>query len=399
MDVRQRSSSGAGPGPGTFLMALAAGIASLGNRVDAEQPPFAHGAPVEVGPGSGEIFLADIDGDGHLDLVTKHLLQRRLVVFAGDGRGQFAPLAGASVDFGFQPGAVTLGDVDGDVDLDLIVAWKDPANEYVEVRINDGVGSYRSVGARVITGASFAFYKPSVRVMDINGDRRPDIVAANGRRNRIDVLLGDGGGAFALGPGLTLPAGYDRYSSALADVDGDGHADLATAMSGATGTAGGRDVIALLVGDGRGGFRDTTITMPPTLPEPRLLALVDINGDQRNDLVLGHGDQGRVSVVLNLGQGRFSHAPGSPYAIPDEGFAVTAADVNRDGRPDLLAATVTAVSVLLGDGRTFDPAFGSPVPAGPGAYHLAVGDIDRDGKLDVAASSFEGDRVTILLGR
>ena len=75
------------------------------------------------------------------------------------------------------------------------------------------------------------------------------------------------------------------------------------------------------------------------------------------------------------------------------------ADVNRDKRNDIVAATVDSVTVWLSGGDGFINAPGSPFRAGPGAYNLAVGDVNKDGKLDVVASSFEGDAVTVLLGR
>ena len=75
------------------------------------------------------------------------------------------------------------------------------------------------------------------------------------------------------------------------------------------------------------------------------------------------------------------------------------ADVDRDKRNDVVAATVDSVTVLLGGGNGFIPAPGSPFRAGPGAYNLAIGDVNGDGKLDIVASSFEGDAVTVLLGR
>ena len=103
------------------------------------------------------------------------------------------------------------------------------------------------------------------------------------------------------------------------------------------------------------------------------------------------------------------HEPARPVRprrpVGRQAFGVAVADVNRDRRPDIVAATVNSrarpyesrLAVLLGD--TFDVAPGSPFPVGPGAYQLAVGDVDEDGKPDVVTSSFEGDSIAVLLGR
>lgn len=130
------------------------------------------------------------------------------------------------------------------------------------------------------------------------------------------------------------------------------------------------------------------------------MRLADVNGDRRVDLVIAHSHSRLVSVLLNDGAGRFAHAAGSPFDIGDEAFSVIVADANGDGRSDLLAATATSATVLLGDARgRFTPAPGSPFRAGPGAYQISAADINADGRLDIALPSFEGNAVTVYLGR
>ena len=114
-----------------------------------------------------------------------------------------------------------------------------------------------------------------------------------------------------------------------------------------------------------------------------------------------------LSLFVNAGNGRFTPATGSPYAIPAEAFEAAVVDVNHDRHADLILTVVDSrtkpyhsnVVILLGDGRGFAPAPGSPISVGRGAYNLAAGDVNGDGKLDVATSSFEGDPVTLLLAR
>jgi hypothetical protein len=101
-----------------------------------------------------------------------------------------------------------------------------------------------------------------------------------------------------------------------------------------------------------------------------------------------------VSVLLNGGRGRFAPAAGSPFELSARPFSLASADLDRDGRVDLVAATVNSVTVLLGDGHAFPRARQSTFRARPGAYDIAVGDVNGDGRPDVVASSFESDAVT-----
>lgn len=365
-------------------------------QIHAQVPLFTPGSPVVVGPGSGEVVLADLNRDGHLDLLTKHLLNQTIVTQLGDGQGHFTPAANSSLRFGYQPGAITLGHINNDAMLDLGVASRDGDGEYLHIFLGNSGGSFNLVpGSPFTVTTAIEVYKPALHIIDLNEDGRPDIVTANGRRNTIEILFGDGRGGLARGPRTRLEPAQNRYFFALGDVDRDGHLDLVTLSTPQAASSPGR--LAIKRGDGTGAF--TTLGSPLSLPPaPRLGALADLNGDRHLDIVLSHAPH-HLSILLNDGQGAFTPSPASPYNLGLEAFAIVAADLNQDQQTDLAAATVDSVTVLLGDGHTFTPAPGSPFPAGPGAYNLALGDLNEDGKLDIAVSSFEGSAVTILLAQ
>ncbi len=353
-------------------------------------PLFVPATPLRVGPGSGEILLADLNRDGHLDLMTKHLLSRRIAVRLGDGRGGFAEPPKV-LTFEDMPGAITLSDMDGDGALDLVLASRDRDQEFVEILKGDGAGEFAPEPVpRVLISAAMKTYKPIIRATDVNEDGRPDLVTSNGRRNRIDILFG---GSLPL-RSLALPPGHDLYTFKVGDVNGDRHLDI-VAAGGAD--SGGSGVVVIKHGDGKGAFADAaTLT---GFRAPRVVAIGDVNGDQRADIILSHGRRRDLTVLLNR-DGTFVPATGSPYRIASETFGTEVLDVDGDRVNDLLVAAESSVSVFLGSttGR-LAPAPGSPFRAGPGAYNLAVGDIDEDGRPDVIASSFEGEFVTVLRHR
>jgi hypothetical protein len=211
---------------GAAMRNLAAGLVAAASFTCGSQAPSqehllspAPSSPVIVGGGSGRVLLADLDGDGHLDLITQHILSSRVSLLAGDGRGHFAPFAGAPSGLGYQPGAIAIGDLDRDGIPDLGVATRDGDSEYVHVLRGDGRGRFAPFpGSPYAASASARTYKPSLQFLDVNEDENLDIVAANGRRDTIEIFFGDGPGRFAPASVVKLEPGYDNYSHALGAV-------------------------------------------------------------------------------------------------------------------------------------------------------------------------------------
>jgi hypothetical protein len=275
--------------------------------------------------------------------------------------------------------------------------------------VSAGAVGSATVDPSFAPGPAFdAGLKPTdVAVADFNGDHTPDLAVANClsamtpdgntvTRSDVRILLGDGSGNFRRGPAPPLPAGAQTCSLAAVDFNGDGSPDLAVAIS--SGTA-----AAIMLGDGSGHFRAPPGSPVPVGGSPTSVVAADVNGDGRPDLVVPVADpaSGRITgieILLGDGSGGFTEAPGSPISIlAGSALSVAVADFDGDGKPDLAVANTQRNEILIlrgnGTGR-----FGPPVvvAAARGPRALAVGDFDRNGKPDLAAVVTNG--VAILLG-
>jgi hypothetical protein len=234
---------------------------------------------------------------------------------------------------------------------------------------------------------------------DLNGDGKPDLVSVNSDDNDLSVAFADGKGGFtrAASP---FAVGPSPYPGALGDLNGDGHLDIVSTSAARRTPQQGAPAGALtvLLGNGRGDFRGSPVPLRTT--SPGFVAVADVNGDRKPDLVTTHLERRELTVLIGDGKGGFKETTGSPFDLGRNSWQFAVADIDGDGKADVAAAVGDGVQVMLGDGRGgFQQAPGSPFATGRGTWQLAAGDVNGDGKTDVATGDLEGRSVTILVAR
>ena len=325
------------------------------------------------------ISLGDLDGDGDLDLVTGNYNAANRV-YLGTGSGTFA--TGNDVDTpANKTRPVVLGDLDGDGDLDLVAGNDSQANR---VYLGTGSGTF-ATGNDVDTPTNRS---RAITLGDLDGDGDLDLVAGNqSEKNR--VYLGNGNGTFATGNDVDTPANA-TLGVVLGDLDGDGDLDLVSGNF--------NQVNRVYLGNGNGTFatgNDVDTPTNSTLP----VQLGDLDGDGDLDLVAGN--QGQANRVY-LGNGNGTFATGNDVDTPaNRTRALLLGDMDGDGDLDIVtgngnAAQINRFYLSNGDG-TFATGSDIDTPVNNTIF-MSLGDMDGDGDLDiVTGNSGQVNRVYLNL--
>jgi Ca2+-binding RTX toxin-like protein len=196
-------------------------------------------------------------------------------------------------------------------------------------------------------------------------------------------------GVFALSfaSAVSFGVGLSPSSIAVGDLNGDGKSDVVTANRDS-------DNISVLLGNGLGSFTPAINFAVGDSPES--VAIGDFNGDGKADLVTANRLSNNLSVLLGDGTGSF--APTVNFVANSLPQSVAIGDLNGDGKADLVTPTPSSILTLFGNGTgSFAPALNFPLV---GAVDVAIGDFNGDGKADLAAatSSSNGNLVSVLLG-
>jgi hypothetical protein len=319
---------------------------------------------------------------------------------------------------GGNPFSVVVADVNGDGKPDLVVGNQCTGPDYcgtpglVSVLLGLGDGTFQAA----VSYASGGSVLNSIAVADLNGDGKPDIIAVNecstaGFNNCVEpsigILLGNGDGTF--NSAVTYASGGYRSKEVVAtDINGDSKVDLVVVNLCSTGCdtifpSGGS--VGVLLGNGDGTF-NSAVTYASGGFYSFSIAVADLNGDGRADVVVSNFCDSNVNVIscdnpapvgVLEGNGDGTLQPAVLYATGgSDTLALAVADMNGDGKPDLVVGDCGpsgcggdlggVVAVLLGKG---DGTFQAAVTSGSGSYvSVSAADADGDGKLDIVAANW-----------
>lgn len=280
-------------------------------------------------------------------------------------------------------GALALADLNGDGKIDVVAA--DATG--IDVLLGNGGGTLGSVQTFASSGSL-----SSIAIADFNSDGKPDVAAANPLSGGIALFRGNGDGTFQSAQTMLLAGGSVPLSVVSGDFNGDGKPDLIVAFSPSDNTQPGG--IAVLLGNGDGTFQTPlNITLPGPIIQQIVgsassaaLAVADFNGDGKLDIAtaINGADSNQVAVLLGNGDGTF-RAPllANTNTSPP---IIVITDQNDDGIPDLLLADccgLSEASFLIGNGDgTFQAEW--QFPSGPNPRAIASADFSGSGHLDVA---------------
>jgi hypothetical protein len=296
-----------------------------------------------------------------------------LSILTGLGNGNFQSI---SNDYTGLAGA--LGDFNNDGVLDLVTT----TGRDLYVQFGNGRGSWSKPTGTLLSEAPNA-----VATGDFNSDGKLDVAFSSTSNSDLSVALGNGNGTFQ------TPTNYHAGSSPVGvqtgDFNGDGKLDVAVADH----QGGGVDI---LLGNGDGTLQAFTVYGNTCLNNA--LAVGDLNGDGKLDIVTNGAGSGTTGICVLLGNGNGTFQPVVTYNTGTGPNAISIADVNNDGKMDVVTFNSGSYSVLLGNGDgTLQAA--KTTNAGSGSLWGAVAKIDSDSYPDLVISSSQSDTVMLLYGR
>ncbi len=333
------------------------------------------------------IQARDVDGDGNIDILVGTTFQTQSRLYLGEGGGRFREVTKTHLPQELlSVGDLEIGDVDSDSDLDVVLADWGPGHNMTNVGgrtrlwLNDGTGRFTDETAERMPETLVRF-SWDLNLVDVDNDYDLDVVVSCKRCGGGTLFKNDGRGRFQE-DFRAIPQYTNNYSAEAMDVNGDGFLDLVTVNDGEI--VGGETLFRrehLFVNDGKGSFRDRTPELWPDSDnlgeDDNMVAFLDADSDGDADFLLG-SLTGPDRLLTNDGNGRFTVSTGVFDGEETPGtLAIAVADLDGDSRLDVVQGqgehkTAVSEKVYLGVGLPPDAARPAVAMVGEGEEPLQI---------------------------
>ncbi len=325
-------------------------------------------------PGAAEVSVGDFNGDKKPDLLVNDFIHDIFYVLTNKGSKKFAPAVGYMTYAGGFGNVLAISDINSDGKSDVLLGGG-PLVTLVGLSKRNGTLALPHsalVGGLLPIDAATA---------DLSRDHKADLVVMSEITNTlhptgfVSLLLGDGKGALPTEKGFSTNNFRQAVTIAVADLDGDGNPNVLVADAFVD-----NGYLTVFLGNGTKKTLKTPLNWSLGFLNPSEMVVGDFDGDGKPDVALNNGFTLYPGVVLlGNGDGTFRQGADLPAAID----TLATADVNHDGKLDLIVSSSGSVGIMLGNGDgTFKPV-SNLHPGQTGS--LLMGDFNGDGLPDVAA--------------
>jgi hypothetical protein len=351
---------------------------------------------IKVGKGAGSVELADVNRDGFTDIAVANTGDSSVTILLGQANGKFSEAQGSPFFANRFPNDLVIADLNGDGNLDIGIANTEVS--MLTILFGNGKGQFnQDINSRIAVNSRP--HTHGIATGDFNNDGKADLATDSWGENSIVLIYGNGRGGF------TNPQKYEvgnRPYQRLraADVNNDGRTDLVT-----TNLEGGNVTVLLNQQDGK--LLEAPGSPFAAGDAPFGVAIGDINGDGNIDLAVvnsptitseNKGKDG-LTILLGNGTGKFTAAAGSPFQTGKSPSRVAIGDLNGDGINDVAVTNYNEKSISIYSMNRYGQGEQQVIPVGNHPDGIAIGDLNQDGKKDLVVSNFDDGTLMLFFNK